>query len=221
MHVAPALSGATIRNWLRGPGPASASMRVGAVLLAALLATAALFAAIGLRSDWTKLWFALPQGSIIPPANDRHFGWIERAIAQCEIEAARNAGTLYFLVIPVVATDGDPQAWMPKSNGTIGGSAVLLGFRDTLDGLGAGSLRLVRRPFNFSILDPSTTQIYKWKPALGVHKFAIRDASAIARFKPGLEIPTGGETRWADGGAIPREAGTCYWAGVLLRGDAA
>ncbi len=220
MHVAPALSGATLRNWLRGPGPASASMRVGAVLLAALLATAALFAAIGLQSDWTKSWFALPQGSIIPPANDRHFGWIERAIAQCEIEAARNAGTLYFLVIPVVAADGDPQAWMPKSNGTIGGSAVLLGFRDTLDGLGTGSLRLVRRPFNFSILDPSTTQIYKWKPALGVHKFAIRDASAIAiaTFKPGLEIPTGSETRWADGGTITREAGTCYWTGVLLRG---
>ena len=55
-------------------------------------------------------------------------------------------------------------------------------------------------------------------PALVVHKFAIRDASAVAAFKPGFEIPAGGETRWADGGAITREAGTCYWTGALMRG---
>ncbi len=158
----------------------------------------------------------LPQGRIVAPANNQNFGWIGRAITQCEAEAARNADTLYFLVIPVVAPDGDQQAWLAKSNGTVGDS-VLLGSQDTLDGLRAGSLRLARRPFNFSILEPSTSRVYKWKPALGVHKFAIRDAKAVAAFKPGFEIPAGGDTRWADG-AIPREAGTCYWTGALMRG---
>ena len=190
------------------------------MLIAALVATAALFAAIGLQSGGFSAWrnslLALPQGRIVAPANNQNFGWIGRAITQCEAEAARNADTLYFLVIPVVAPDGDQQAWLAKSNGTVGDS-VLLGSQDTLDGLRAGSLRLARRPFNFSILEPSTSRVYKWKPALGVHKFAIRDAKAVAAFKPGFEIPAGGDTRWADG-AIPREAGTCYWTGALMRG---
>jgi hypothetical protein len=183
------------------------------MLIAALLAVAALFAAVGLRSGATLL--ALPQDRIIAPANNRNFGWIERAIGQCEAEAARNADTLYFLVIPVVAT-GDRQAWLAKSNGTIGGSILLLGSRDTLDGVRAGSLRLDVRAFNFSILEPSTSRVYKWRPALGVHKFAIRNASAVVTFKPGLELPVGGEARWADGGAIIRERGTCYWTGALM-----
>ena len=191
------------------------------MLIAALVATAALFAAIGLQSGgfsaWTNSLLALPQGRIVAPANNQNFGWIGRAIAQCEAEAARSVDTLYFLVIPVVAPDGDQQAWLAKSNGTVGDS-VLLGSQDTLDGLRAGSLRLARRPFNFSILEPSTSRVYKWKPALGVHKFAIRDAKAVATFKPGFEIPAGGDTQWAAGGAITREAGTCYWTGALMRG---
>jgi hypothetical protein len=190
------------------------------VLIAALVATAALFTAIGLQSGGWSAWklLALPQGRIVAPANNQNFGWIERAIAQCEAEAARNADTLYFLVIPVVAIDGNQQAWLPKSNGTVGDSVLLLGSQDTLDGLKAGSLRLARLSFNFAILEPSATRVYRWKPALGVHKFAIRDAKAVAAFKPGFEVPVGGDARWADGGAITREAGTCYWTGALMRG---
>ena len=192
------------------------------MLIAALVATAALFAAIGLQSGgfsaWTNSLLALPQGRIVAPANNQNFGWIGRAITQCEAEAARSVDTLYFLVIPVLAVDGDQQAWLAKSNGTVGASVLLLGSQDTLDGLRAGSLRLVRRSFNFAILEPSATRVYQWKPALGVHKFAIRDAKAVATFKPGFEIPAGGDTQWAAGGAITREAGTCYWTGALMRG---
>jgi hypothetical protein len=179
---------------------------------------AALLAAIALGSGSLKSLLALPQGRIVAPANNQNFGWIEQAIAQCEAEAARSADTLYFLVIPVVAIDGNQQAWLAKSNGTVGASVLLLGSQDTLDGLRAGSLGLVRRSFNFAILEPSATRVYQWRPALGVHKFAIRDAKAVATFKPGFEIPAGGDTQWADGGAITREAGTCYWTGALMRG---
>jgi len=222
-HPVSALAGARLRDRLRRVGPASASARgAAAVLIAALVATAALFAAIGLQSGgfsaWTNSLLALPQGRIVAPANNQNFGWIGRAIAQCEAEAARSVDTLYFLVIPVLAVDGDQQAWLAKSNGTVGASVLLLGSQDTLDGLRAGSLRLVRRSFNFAILEPSATRVYQWKPALGVHKFAIRDAKAVATFKPGFEIPAGGDTQWAAGGAITREAGTCYWTGALMRG---
>jgi len=222
-HPVSALAGARLRDRLRRVGPASASARgAAAVLIAALVATAALFAAIGLQSGgfsaWTNSLLALPQGRIVAPANNQNFGWIGRAITQCEAEAARSVDTLYFLVIPVLAVDGDQRAWLAKSNGTVGASVLLLGSQDTLDGLRAGSLRLVRRSFNFAILEPSATRVYQWKPALGVHKFAIRDAKAVATFKPGFEIPAGGDTQWAAGGAITREAGTCYWTGALMRG---
>src|SRR5260370_10430423 len=113
--------GARLRDWLRWRGPASASARAAAILLAALVATAALFAAIGLQSGgwsaWTNSLPALPQGRIVAPANNQDFGWIDRAIAQCEAEAARNVDTLYFLVIPEVAIDRNPQAWRARSNG--------------------------------------------------------------------------------------------------------
>jgi len=48
----PALSGTTLRDWLRWRRPVSASARAAAaVLIAALVATAALFAAIGLLQE--------------------------------------------------------------------------------------------------------------------------------------------------------------------------
>src|SRR6266481_4846737 len=138
-----------VRVAVRGFGRAllwrAAGTHPVSALIAALVATAALFAAIGLQSGgfsaWTNSLLALPQGRIVAPADNQNFGWIGRAIAQCEAEAARSADTLYFLVIPVVAPDGDQQAWLAKSNGTVGDS-VLLGSQDTLDGLRAGSLRL-------------------------------------------------------------------------------
>ena len=102
---------------------------------------AALVAAIVLGSGALKSLLALPQGRIVAPANNQNFGWIERAIAQCEAEAARNVDTLYFLVIPVVAPDGDQQAWLAKSNGTVGASVLLLGSQDTLDGLKSGMVQ--------------------------------------------------------------------------------
>jgi hypothetical protein len=214
-----AFARANLRDWLEWPARISQPARRGA-LLAAVLVAAALVAA-GLRpaglTSWTRSLLALPQGRIVAPADGGNFRWIERAIAQCEAEAAHNADTLYFIVIPVV-TDGDLEAWMPKANGTIGSSMLMLGSQDTLDGLRAGLLRLDRRTFDFSILDASSSKVYKWRPALGVHKFAIRDANAVAAFKPGFEIPVGADTTWADGGAIPREAGTCYWTGALMRG---
>src|SRR3981081_4147399 len=102
----PAALGASLRNW-RSSGPPWASARAAAVFFAALLAAAALFAAIGLRSGGLLVLYR-PQGRIIAPADNQDFGWIERAIAQCEAEAARSADTLYFLVIPVVTIDGNP-----------------------------------------------------------------------------------------------------------------
>jgi len=214
----PALPGARWPDWLRASGRGWA-LRVGAVAAAAVLATAALFAATGLPSVAWPLWslLALPQGRIVPPAENGNFGWIERAIAQCERDAARNPDTLYFLVIPVVPADGDPRSWIPKSNGTVGTNVLLIGSQDTVDGLRAGELRLDSRAYRFSILDPGTTRAYPWRPALGVHKFAIRDASAVASFRPGFNFRPTGEIRWADGD-IPREAGTCYWTGALTRG---
>src|SRR5438876_3171169 len=145
MRPLAAFSGTSLGGRLRSSLPVSTHARVAAVGVA-LLAMAALVAAIVLGSGALKSLLALPQGRVVAPANNQNFGWIGRAITQCEAEAARSADTLYFLVIPVVAPGGDQQAWLDKSNGTVGDS-VLLGSQDTLEGLRAGSLRLARRSF--------------------------------------------------------------------------
>src|SRR5262249_19960944 len=126
---------ASLRDWLRRSWPTSPSGRAAAPGVAALAVLAALFVTLGLRSGATLL--ALPQGRILAPADNQKFGWIERAIGQCEAEAARKTETLYFVVIPVVAT-GDRQAWASKSNGSIGRSILLLGAEDTVEGVRAG-----------------------------------------------------------------------------------
>jgi hypothetical protein len=186
---------------------------IGLVLTFAAVALVTMLNAGGLRS-----FLALPQGRIVAPAGDPTFGWIGRATAECEAEAARNADTLYFIVIPVVATDGNLQAWVAKANGMVAQRLVLLGSKNTIEGLRAGSLRLDARAFEFAIRDPGSANVYKWKPAVGVHKFAIRDAKRVTSFRPGFELAKGTETQWADGGPIPREAGTCYWTGALMPG---
>src|SRR5262249_61289507 len=107
----------------------------GAAVIAAVASGGAFFFPAGLRPGAPLL--APPQGPITAPADNQKFGWIERAIGQCEAEAARSTETLYFVVIPVVAT-GDRQAWASKSNGSIGRSILLLGAEDTVEGVRAG-----------------------------------------------------------------------------------
>src|SRR5262249_2486965 len=133
MHSWPTI--ASLRDRLRGSWPTSPSGRAAAAGIAALAVLTALFVTFGLRAGATLL--ALPQGRILAPADNQKFGWIERAIGQCEAEAARSTETLYFVVIPVVAT-GDRQAWASKSNGSIGRSILLLGAEDTVEGVRAG-----------------------------------------------------------------------------------
>jgi hypothetical protein len=200
---------------------ASNSLRaMAAALIAAFLVAAGITAAW----EWSKLagwsaalWPSLPQGAIVAPSSAKNFEWIARAIRECEAEAARKAGTLYFLVIPVLAADGNFQQWTDKSNGTIGDSVLLVGSEATLDALKNGSLALYRDRFNFAIGEVTTRKVYRWKPAVGVTKFAVRNADVIQAFKPGFQTASAAKTDWADGGPITREAGTCYWTGALMR----
>src|SRR5260370_40256552 len=69
-HPVSALAGARLRDRLRRVGPASASARgAAAVLIAALVATAALVGAIGLESGGVSGWgespLALPAGRLV------------------------------------------------------------------------------------------------------------------------------------------------------------
>ena len=169
-------------------------------------------------AKWIRaLWPSLLQGAIVAPSSAKNFDWIARAIRQCEAEAARKVGTLYFLVIPVAAADGTFQQWVDKSNGTIGNSVLLVGAEATLEGLKNGSLAPYRDPFNFAIGEMSTRRVYKWRPAVGVTKFAVRDAESIQAFKPGFQAAGVAKPEWTES-AISREAGTCYWTGALIRG---
>jgi hypothetical protein len=215
------LAGTGANHRLRPLFPAASSLRraAAAVLVASLIAVG-----IAVASGWDELarrskalWPSLPQGTIVAPSPGKNFGWIARAIRECEAEAARNADTLYFIVMPVVAADGNSQQWVDKSNGTVGNSVLLMGAETTLDGLKNGLLTLYQDRFNFAIGEASTRRAYRWKPAMGVTKFAVRGADSIQAFKPGFQTAGAAKTEWADGSAITREAGTCYWTGALVR----
>jgi hypothetical protein len=148
------------------------------------------------------------------PAED--FVWIEHAMTNCDTEAGKHLDSLYFLVLPLAANDGNTQRWSPLSLGQIGTSVTLLKSHDALDGLRDGSLGLYHGQFVFSILEPSTNVTYRWKPATGVSEFVTQDALSIKSFKPGLQVVgVDPDTAWA--GDLTQQRPSCFSVSALLR----
>jgi hypothetical protein len=149
-----------------------------------------------------------------PPASGDEFGWLSAAMAECDAEAAKEASTLEFLVIPLKSAPGNAGQWRRKSLNDIG-NAILLTADDTLDGLKRGTLSLSAEQYLFSIRDEATGIIYKWSPSTGVKKFLTADADSIAQFK--VQFQLGDKTSDANwGAAFVRRKGNCYWVNAIL-----
>lgn len=149
-----------------------------------------------------------------PPASGDEFSWLSAAMAECDAEAAKEASTLEFLVIPLKSAPGNAGQWRRKSLNDIG-NAILLTADDTLDGLKRGTLSLSAEQYLFSIRDEATGIIYKWSPSTGVKKFLTADADSIAQFK--VQFQLGDKTSDANwGAAFVRRKGNCYWVNAIL-----
>ncbi len=141
---------------------------------------------------------------------------IERAMADCDQEAAANQDALYFLIVPAVSPIKDYSQWAPLSVGDIGTSVILLRSRDALGGLRNGSLVVYSGQYKFSIIDSATETTHEWGPVKGVAKFIKLDAATIAGFRVRFSFADFvGDT--PSNFRFPREKGVCYWVSALLR----
>ena len=142
------------------------------------------------------------------------FGWIVKAMAECEEEAKQKLDTLHFLIVPVTATGHSLPGWSPAPISDVGASAKLLTSTDALIGLRNGALELYAKPVTFVISDPASKTIYKWKPAVGVAALGTKEAS-FEKIRLGFELPdVAGDVEW--GPTIAVSKGTCYWINPLV-----
>jgi hypothetical protein len=160
-----------------------------------------------------------PQAEGVPPATDTagDYGWIVKAMAECEEEAKQKLDTMHFLIVPVTATGQTVAGFSPSPISNVGKAAVLLSSTDTLIGLRNRVLALYQKPVTFAVSDPATQTVYKWKAAVGVTALKSRETNS-ASLTLGFDIPdVAKETEW--GPTINLNKGTCYWINPLVRGN--
>ena len=145
------------------------------------------------------------------------YGWLVKAMAECEEEAKRNTDKLYFLIVPLARTPTNLPAWEPDSIGPVGDSALLLPSANAVIGLRNGSLTLYREPLAFAVTDPATNAVYRWNPASGVTVLTARDAG-FEQLRLGFQFADKKEIEW--GFAVSVSRGTCYWIYPLVQPSA-
>jgi hypothetical protein len=163
---------------------------------------------------------SVPQTEGTPPATDTagDYGWIVKAMAECDEEAKLKPDTMHFLIVPVASTGLTLPGFSASPISNVGNSAVLLSSTDTLIGLRNRVLALYQKPVTFAVTDPVTQTVYKWKAAVGVTALKSRETGA-ASLTLGLEIPdVAREIEW--GPTINLNKGTCYWINPLIRSAA-
>jgi hypothetical protein len=141
---------------------------------------------------------------------------IEKAMNDCDADAARNPDALDFVILPLLSPIRNYQPWIAASVGDIGTSVILLRSKDALDGLRDGSLTLYDGPYMFSIVDAATEVAHTWDRAHGVTRLDKRDAAQIASFRVRFGFADFvGDT--PSNFRFPRQKGVCYWVSALLR----
>jgi hypothetical protein len=155
-----------------------------------------------------------PADQLIAAGSTADVSWLATAMAGCDAEAKTGAGTLHFLVTPLVSVAKDTEPWRAKSiNDT--GSGILLRSDDTLEGVRSGTLRIYPADYDFSISDQASDKVYKWRPTVGVAKFSTAEAGAVASFRVQFRTAYNrGGGAW--GGAFTRQDGSCYWVNPII-----
>jgi hypothetical protein len=141
--------------------------------------------------------------------------WIERAMVDCDREAAHDPDALYFFIIPVMPGTKDFQSWSPIAAGQGGHSILLLRSKDMLDGLQDGSLSLYPGRYTFAISDPSGNDRHIWSPSVGLTKLTDRDAPTMSRFSVAFSLADD-LPQMQMGFGFAREKGVCYWVTALV-----
>lgn len=140
---------------------------------------------------------------------------IEKAMTDCDAEAASHSDALYFLIVPLVAPSADSAFWTPLTVGDIGTSVSLLRSKDALDGLSSGRLAVSSKPYRFSIFDANTGVASRWPQTAGVARFIKPNSTAVG-FQVSFGFPGLGDDA-VSSFQFPRNKGECYWVSALRR----
>jgi hypothetical protein len=152
---------------------------------------------------------AEPQTS--PAPADLQF--VQKAMADCDREAAQDRGTLYLLLIPLRRNTDGGQSTAPP--GERYESFFLTTSKAALDGLQEGSYSLNLWPFGFAVIDSANKQTKSWNMVAGVTRLT-HSADGFSKFQVGFDIASRGYgMRWSN--EYSRQTGTCYWINVQFQ----
>jgi hypothetical protein len=168
--------------------------------------------AVGAAAIAALSWLWHTAGDDQPLADD-DLTRLSTAMHECEDDASKNLGAIYFIVIPLTADTNDLLQWRAKSLNDIG-NGILLSSTSALDGLKEKTLKLSSEQYVFGIRDQAKV-IYKWKASRGVARFSTADADSIASFNIQFLAGAGArETEW--GAGFARQKGNCYWVNAII-----
>ncbi len=163
---------------------------------------------------------AASEAPAAPPSPDpsadtsADYGWIVKAMAECEEEAKRKADALRFLILPVAPAGMSLPGWSPNPIADVGSSAKLLSSTDALIGLRNRVLTIYQKPLTFVVSDPKTETVYRWKPAVGVAALNTREPGSD-KLKLGFEMPgVADDIAWGPTVGVGKES--CYWINLLV-----
>jgi hypothetical protein len=201
------------------PNPVAMGVALGAILLLGLLGGLTAMGVQALRSKGTTQTAARPNSTPSAPSEPAptlsDYGWLVKAMAECEEEAKQKADTMSFLIIPMISTAVSLPGWVPNPISDVGTAGTLLNSGDAMIALRNGVMVLYQKPLAFAISDPASDTVYKWKPASGVTSLKTKEVNG-GGFKLGFEIPEiGTDIEW--GPVINLAKGNCYWINMLVR----
>ncbi len=128
---------------------------IAALLAVILIGVATAIGVQGLHHKDARQTSHAPADASPPPDpgtdNAADYGWIVKAMAECEAEAKQRLDTLHFLIVPVAPTGLLLPGWSPEPIADIGSSGKLLNSTDAVIGLRNGALALYRKPLTFLV----------------------------------------------------------------------
>ena len=139
---------------------------------------------------------------------------VQKAMAECDNEAAQNPAKLYLLIIPVAPVTALAQATRPE--GETYQTFSLMTSKATLSGLENASYAIDPRPFLFSIDDPASGERRTWNLVSGLRKIVHNGPEQFLNFRVGFD-PTGRGFGLVWSSSYARQPGTCYWINTRFR----
>jgi hypothetical protein len=148
-------------------------------------------------------------------ADHSRYVWLTQALDACEAEAARNPGSLYFMVVPLVQSAATSEGALRERALDNVGAAMLFDSKVAMEELQNGSMRVSREQFILHVLDTPTNAVHRWNSASGISVLSERANSSKGPFKIRLQTGPNDSAEWS---AVTAEGvATCHWVFALLR----